>query len=322
MSVGANTAAKVAVIGAGVAGLAAARALIDNGRRVTVFEKSRGLGGRLATRRPFGREHDLGIDHGAPIAEADDAEVLATFAELGRPFAPNGGPIRGIVGAPGMSDLVKPLAEGLDIQREIEIADIARGEEDWLLRDKGGATFGPFGAIVVAVPAPQAAALLGDACSDIAAAQMAPCWTLLLAFEERIDFPVDWFTPDSGPIEVILRNSAKPDRSAEYDSWVAHARLDWTEAHLEHSKDDTAEQLFAAFAEAVGAPIPPPKYRAAHRWRYARTAKPVGRAFWLSETGDLGCCGDWRLGPTVGDAYRSGAMLGRAMAKKLGGGTA
>ncbi len=42
---------EIAVIGAGVAGLTCAQKLQQTGRRVVVFDKSQGLGGRLATRR-------------------------------------------------------------------------------------------------------------------------------------------------------------------------------------------------------------------------------------------------------------------------------
>ena len=53
---------RIAIIGAGLAGLSAARALTAAGHTPVVFEKSRGLGGRLATRRTeFGP-----IDHSDP----------------------------------------------------------------------------------------------------------------------------------------------------------------------------------------------------------------------------------------------------------------
>ena len=71
---------RIAIIGAGLAGLSAARALTAAGHTPVVFEKSRGLGGRLATRRTeFGP-----IDHGAPgIPEnvAIDGEAWHTAAE-------------------------------------------------------------------------------------------------------------------------------------------------------------------------------------------------------------------------------------------------
>ncbi|NBX83769.1 FAD-dependent oxidoreductase [bacterium] len=50
------------VIGAGISGLASARALQDQGFSVAILEKSRGLGGRMATRRD---ENGL-WDHGVP----------------------------------------------------------------------------------------------------------------------------------------------------------------------------------------------------------------------------------------------------------------
>ncbi|WP_230945853.1 FAD-dependent oxidoreductase [Burkholderia vietnamiensis] len=46
-----DSSAHVAIVGAGIAGLACARVLADAGHRVTVYEKSRGVGGRMSTRR-------------------------------------------------------------------------------------------------------------------------------------------------------------------------------------------------------------------------------------------------------------------------------
>ncbi|MCI4661248.1 MAG: FAD-dependent oxidoreductase [Neomegalonema sp.] len=324
---------KIAVIGAGLAGLACARALLDAGTRVEIFEKSRGVGGRLATRRPFGMDSAVGLDHGAPVAEAEEEAGLARLAELGSPWAPNGGLSLGIVGCPGMSDLVKPLAQGARVHLSCEITDIARGEDegDWLLRDREGALLGPFDAVVSAVPAPQALALLGDSVPDCSAAQMAPCWTLLLVLAEPLGLPLDLLRPEGDPFDLIIRNSSKPDRSAPMnadareegdlgargETWVAHSSADWAAAHLETNKDEMAQTLFAAFVQATGQEPGTVLYKAAHRWRYARTSAPVGRAFHLSEDGTLGVCGDWRLGPLAGHALRSGTLLGGAMAKKL-----
>ncbi|MBX2855346.1 MAG: FAD-dependent oxidoreductase, partial [Rhodobacteraceae bacterium] len=311
----------IAVIGAGLAGLTAARELRTDGAAVTVFEKSRGPGGRLATRRPFGREDPLGIDHGAPFAQAEHAGTLAALIELGQPWAPNGGPTLGAIGVPGMNDLVKPIAEGLRLITETEIQEIARGPEDWLLIDAADGRHGPFDGVAVAVPAPQAAGLLGETCGDVQKAEMRPCWTLLLAYETVDIAPVELLRPAEGPLELIIQNSAKPgrglERAAQAQTWAAHATAEWSIAHLEMSKEEAAEQLYTLALEIAPLPKAVPAYRAAHRWRYSQTTKTVGRAYWLSTEGDLGCCGDWRLGPNAGDAYRSGLMLGRAMAERI-----
>ena len=57
-----NDVSKVAVIGAGISGLVCARLLVEHGMEVTVFEKSRGIGGRMSTRRSPEGYH---FDHGA-----------------------------------------------------------------------------------------------------------------------------------------------------------------------------------------------------------------------------------------------------------------
>ena len=62
-----NSKQTVAVIGAGMTGITCARALYVAGYDVTVFEKSRGLGGRMATRR-VGKT--LTIDHEAQFITA------------------------------------------------------------------------------------------------------------------------------------------------------------------------------------------------------------------------------------------------------------
>ena len=57
---------RVAIVGAGVAGLAAARTLVESGAGVVLFEKSRIPGGRLATRQVGNFIFDTGATSIAP----------------------------------------------------------------------------------------------------------------------------------------------------------------------------------------------------------------------------------------------------------------
>ncbi len=56
---------RIAVIGAGLSGLACATALQEAGHRVAIFEKSVGVGGRMSTRRVDTVLGGTTFDHGA-----------------------------------------------------------------------------------------------------------------------------------------------------------------------------------------------------------------------------------------------------------------
>lgn len=321
--------ARVAVIGAGLAGAACAQALKARGFRVEVFEKSRGVGGRLAVRRPFGRDDPVGIDHGAPYAQArapeKHPEAAAALATLGATWEAPGVPEGALLGTPGMSDLVRPLLEGATLRAGVEVKAIARGPEDYLLIDAEGAQAGPFAAVAVAAPAPQAVALLGDASHDADKARMTPGWTLIYAFDGVLaaDAP-PVLHPEDGVVGVMVRNSAKPGRAPldakgrTIETWVVHFTADYAAARLEESKEEFAAAHRDSLFERLGLPARADVYLAAHRWRYARTKTPIGAPHWLSEDGRLGCCGDWRLGHLAGDALRSGLSLGRALGAVAG----
>ncbi len=114
------------VVGAGIAGLAAARELVAAGLRVIVLDKGRGLGGRIATRRIGSAVCDHGAQFftvrgrafGAIVAEAHAAGAVVEWC---RGFAREGslGTETGSDGHPrwrgsrGMTDLPKRLAEEL-----------------------------------------------------------------------------------------------------------------------------------------------------------------------------------------------------------------
>ena len=71
--------------------------------------------------------------------------------------------------------------------------------------------------------------------------------------------------------------------------------------------------MLKAFAELTGIRAQP-AYAQAHRWRYAKTLKPLGRPFLYSDSHALGTCGDWHLGHRVEDAFVSGLSLALALA--------
>jgi len=75
-------ATQVAVIGAGISGIACARTLADAGMDVVVLDRGRHLGGRMAVRTDHGRPVDVGASYFTVADPAFDA-VVRDWVERG-----------------------------------------------------------------------------------------------------------------------------------------------------------------------------------------------------------------------------------------------
>jgi len=338
---------RIAIVGAGLAGLAAARTLAQTGHAVTLFERGARAGGRLAGwESPYG-----GFDSGAQYFTVRDERFRRALEATGAPcrrWSANAvrvlDPAGRLVEAalPGMEPhwVAVPRMEALATHWAAPLGDalhpgttVTRIEPDslqparWQLRTQGdaddSAVHAGFDAVLLAVP-PAAARLLLAPVADglaqqVAAVRIAPCWSLHLAFAQASQPGL----PHLGPqwncarsthhrVAWLARESSKPGRGA-IERWTVQASAEWSREHL---RDDTARaqgKLLRAFAEITGIRATP-TLAEARLWTEAKTEAPLGRSHLWDAKAGLGVAGDWCIGHRVEDAFVSGLELALAVA--------
>jgi photolyase PhrII len=321
---------RVAVIGAGLAGLTCARTLADHNIDVTVFEKSRGLGGRCATRR----EGPWRFDHGAQYFTIRDSRLLPYIHSWqhqgliapwqGTLAVRDGGVweaakpgVRRFVAVPGMSALGAHLASDLTVRLETTVTHIQREGRQWRLVADTGADLGVFDTVLTCVPAPQAKGLLDPIAPALAQrtteAVMHPTWATMLVLQDRPATSFDAaFVNDDPVLSWISRDASKPGRNSD-ETWVLHATRGWTVEHIADAHADAATAMVAAFARVVGVDVVP-VHAVAHRWLYALPDPVTTDAALFDAALGIGAGGDWCGGPRVEGALLSGfALAGRVL---------
>ena len=312
---------RIAIVGAGMAGLSALGALTKQGHVVTLFDKSRGSGGRMASKKVGNASWDMG----AQFIRAHDADFMNTLHQWQRlgwigewaasPHVINANGIHlsddnitRYVGLSRMTALSRQLlAPANEFIPSTRIVSCQRTDSEWLLTDENDQHYGPFDSLIINTPPQQALPLLEN--SHLAAAindvEMLPCWTLLLAFPERIDTPVDAAFVHDSAIAWLARNNSKPQRDAG-ETWVIQASHAWSKEQVNAPREDVLQTLEQAFYSALGVQANVAVEHWLHRWLYAVPANPLGDGALFDADRELAVCGDWCQHGTLEGAWLSG----------------
>jgi renalase len=269
------TSKSAAVVGAGMAGISAAMELRRAGWRVVVFEKSRGWGGRCATKRLEG----CVVDHGAQYFTMRNPEFEAAvrltcgdgLREMAAPIldgagvAMEAGPI--FYHAGGNSGLARLLGEGLEVRTGVELAKIQE-------RRIGGEDFD---LVVSTAPWPQTCKLAGLPCSMN---PYAPCLAGIFVYES------DWagrmrerYAVRDANDRVLAWSACENHKTGRIPAGmtvlVAHGSEAFSRAHLEADSAEWASLLRRQVEELWEIPRGTFKMQQPHRWRYARVAEKI-----------------------------------------------
>lgn len=303
----------VLVVGAGMAGLVAARRLRDAGATVTVLDKGRSVGGRMATRRMGAAR----LDHGAQFftARSDEfAAMVDEWIDAGiahewcRGFGNDDGHPR-YVGTGGMTAIAKHLASGLDV-RCAHLAFSLRHDDDaarWVLVTDDGVEH-VADRVLLTAPIPQSMSLLFGAGIELPEGLRDIDYDRTIGLLVTLDDHGHAVAPPGGiqnPDEVFTfvgDNAAKGVSDAP--SVTFHANNQWSLDNYERDNSSLTELLMTAAAPHLGGARV--QEHQVKKWRFATPRTVWPDKCWVDTTGTLAMAGDAFAGPRVEGAALSG----------------
>jgi renalase len=313
---------RIVVVGAGVAGLTAARSLGSRGHDVLVLDKGRSPGGRMATRRIGGAT----IDHGAQFftvrGDAFAAQVASWQADgvvrvWCHGFTNDGDGYPRYVGTRGMSAITKHMAAGVDVRCGAMVFAIRRTGTDrhgWdVIVDDG--TVHRADAVVSTCPLPQTFSLLFEAGVDMPRTLVAGDYERTLTLLAVLDGPSAVPSPGGvqqpdGIFSFVGDNAAKGISTVS--AVTLHAAPAWSAVHWDHDRTAVHDTLADAARPWLGsARLVDSQVK---RWRFAAPRTPWPDPCWIAPEGSLVVAGDAFAGPRVEGAYNSGLAAAAALA--------
>ncbi len=301
---------RVVVVGAGIAGAACARRLVDGGHEVVVVDKGVSPGGRMATRRIGAAS----LDHGAQFFTTRSSAFTDTVAGWvadgrARMWSRGFGRVEDghprYAGTGGMNGLCRSLLDGLDVRCGAQVAAVRHGlGRPWHVDGPGVALEAD--GVVLTPPLPQAVALLEagglDVPDEVCSVAYEPCLAALAVLDRSPDLPgPGGLQLDDGPFGFVADNQAKG--ISPLPALTLHATPAVSRARWERPDREVLAGLLAdAAAHLRGAEVVAAELK---RWRYARPATTLDGG-WLTVACDVVVAGDAFHGAKVEGAWMSG----------------
>ncbi len=325
-----NNDAKIAIVGAGISGLTLA-SLLEKYSEVSVFEKSRGVGGRMATRYT----DDYEFDHGAQYFVAKTTKFknfLVPFLETGvvnvwrAKFAEiendkvlnyrqwNNEPTH-FIPTPKMNGLCKTLAKSINVFLNHQVINIEKKDSKWHLDFANQKSHGPFDWIILSAPAEQTAGLAPSYTSfksELANIKMLPCFSLMLGYSNQLMLPWDVAVIKDNLLSWIANNSSKPLRTKKNSLLVLSSNL-WAQENFNEADDIIKGKMLDKVVQIIGNNVFPPKHIQLHRWRYANCTRREGQKYFIDPNNQLAACGDWCIKGRIEAAFSSANGLFEAL---------
>ena len=310
---------KIAIIGAGMAGATLANQLINGGYQVTIFEKSRGTGGRQSSCRIGTDSADLGAPWYAPKTKQFrqwlmERPEVALWQAKHRNFCDTEVDRKCVfLSTPRQSSLTQNLIKGAMLCTEANILRIQSDDHGVRLDKELGEIKSLFDAVIVTTPAAQAIRLL-SVCpqfSNLASTtKSSPSWVSVISIKGKNNIEPDILSGNHPILHRAIRDSKKPGRNSwsRKEIWVLEANSEWSQRHRDSAPNNIGKALIKAFAAVVDQPIEISCIRT-HRWLYARHQSATSADYLWDPISKIGVCADWLNNPGNEGAWLSANAL-------------
>lgn len=337
----------VLIIGAGVAGLAAASELATTGWNVTLLDKARNAGGRCATRRVTQDPDSPWFDFGAQYFTARHT-AFKTFTKA----VINSGHLRAwqptigawdddtinpssdtetrLIASNGLSGWLRQWAKDLSALPNVtlhfqqQVCELDNHSTGWKACTTQQQTYLAQHLIVTAPPE-QTTTLCQDALPSVArkvaSFKSAACWSAVVESPARLPFNAIFFKDHPSLNWAADNQSKKPQASQQPSLWTLHANPEWSARNVDADARTIGQQLIDDFSACF--PLQSIQNHArlvhTHRWLYARPAEPTTPKeppFILDANQKIGIAGDWLSGGRVEGAWVSGTLLAQQLDKR------
>ena len=320
----------VAVIGAGITGITLAN-LLQKKFNLTVFEKSRGVGGRMATRRA----EPYQFNHGAQYFKIENKEFKDFMQPLMvnkiiKPLKTNQIEILNkkvikrtkiynqqyFTAESKMNSVVKSLINNnLSIKLLCKIEETLKENDKWFIVDSDKVSYGPYDWLFITIPPNQAIEILYNSfkfLDIIKKIKMRSCYSLMLGFDEIKEFDFDTALFLDEDVQW-LSISKKILEKKKYYNLLINSSYNFAEQNINDSKDKISDYLIKKVTDILKCDLNNYKHKALHFWKYAMSEKSNNLGSLLDEDLKVIVCGDWCMNGKV----EGGFLSAKDAAKKL-----
>ncbi|WP_461516121.1 NAD(P)/FAD-dependent oxidoreductase [Porticoccus sp.] len=308
----------IAIVGAGLAGASLAHRLLKAGCKVTIYEKSRGTGGRLARCRIGETTANMGAPWFEPRSPAfrhwltQQAEIQK-FNLSPSDFSGQSLPQLEIFTAtPTQSSLTRRLVDGATLQSSTRIARLQPGRKGVLIEDDQGQVLASHDAAIVTVPAPQAIALLSS--KDGFATQAArvipqPKWVTVVSLQQPSGATSSCFSGRHPLLSRVVKQPASTHSGGPLrETWLLEANAEWSDRHQNDASHSVTVDMLQSFTQLTDRALDITGLRS-HLWLYAQHTSPLTENYLWCPEQRIGACGDWFNRPGSEGAWFSANLL-------------